>query len=77
MNKSSIGGLTVSAFVIGAAITGLAVAVYFLHVSNNTLEEEVQKLRNTRDNLVSQTEAAQAESERLKSEALEHDVWLK
>jgi len=69
-------GKVIAAFIGGAGLAGLAVAVYFLHTSNDALEERLRELQASRDSLITTVEAAEAEGERLKREALEHNVFL-
>lgn len=72
----SLWGKLILAFLGGALITGLAVAVYFLGLSNDKLEAEAEMLRNTRNNLITTVQEVEAESARLKAQALENDVFL-
>jgi hypothetical protein len=65
------------AFIAGAIIAGLATAAYFLILSNDKLENEVEELRNTRNALITEVEKVSAEGERLKAQALQQNVFLK
>lgn len=75
MNEKSMATHTGMA-IVGGLIVGLAVATYFLYVSNNTLQERVDELEVRRDVLAGEQEEALAESIRLKEEATKNGVFL-
>lgn len=62
--------------IVGGLVVGLAVSTYFLSMSNDALQEKADDLQVKRDVLSGELTDVQAESIRLKEEALKNNVFL-
>jgi hypothetical protein len=74
MNK--VIATAVFSVIAGGLVAGLAVAVYFLQISNDDLQNRMNELTLQKSTLIGEVEKAEAEQSRLKKEALENNVFL-
>jgi uncharacterized protein HemX len=69
-SKTNMETKTWGAAILGALIAGLGVATFFLHQSNNRLEQTIREKETAYYTLVTKVQDLEAEGERLKTEPL-------